>query len=140
MYKLHNPQCPLVRTDMHTDVKMDEYPNGTNAIVAVISYTGYDMEDSMILNKSSFERGFGHASVYKTKIVDITTEGDHTGKNIDKLKFGNPKKTFKNNNTSAEKGSGLKYDTLDIDGLPRVGETVVQDDALYCIIHNDDRE
>ena len=30
---------------------MDDYPMGTNAIVAVISYTGYDMEDAMIINK-----------------------------------------------------------------------------------------
>jgi DNA-directed RNA polymerase I subunit RPA2 len=48
---------------------MDEYSQGTNAVVAVISYTGYDMEDAMILNKSSFERGFGHGCVYKTKVI-----------------------------------------------------------------------
>ena len=47
------------------------YPNGTNAIVAVITYTGYDMEDAMIINKSSMERGFAHATVYKTKTIDL---------------------------------------------------------------------
>jgi hypothetical protein len=47
---------------------MDEYPSGTNAVVAVISYTGFDMEDAMIISKSSYERGFGHGSVYKTLV------------------------------------------------------------------------
>jgi DNA-directed RNA polymerase I subunit RPA2 len=46
---------------------MTDYPSGVNAVVAVIAYTGYDMEDAMIINKSSYERGFGHASVYKSK-------------------------------------------------------------------------
>ena len=52
--------------DRYVDYGLDEYPQGTNAVVAVISYTGYDMEDAMILNKASFERGFGHGAVYKT--------------------------------------------------------------------------
>lgn len=38
---------------------------GTNAIVAVISYTGYDMEDAMIINRMSFERGFCAGMIYK---------------------------------------------------------------------------
>ncbi len=140
MYRLHNPQCPLVRTNIHTENKFDEYPNGTNAVVAVISYTGYDMEDSMILNKSSFERGFGHASVYKSKIIDIEAEGVHAGKNEDKLKLGNPV-TFKQNRSSGVATvPDAMYEGLDQDGLPRVGETVKQDDPLYCVIHNDDRK
>jgi DNA-directed RNA polymerase beta subunit len=36
---------------------------------------GYDMEDAMIINKSAYERGFGHASVYKTEWVDISPTG-----------------------------------------------------------------
>ena len=44
---------------------MDDYPMGTNAIVAVISYTGYDMEDAMIINRMSFERGFCAGMIYK---------------------------------------------------------------------------
>ena len=36
---------------------MDNYAMGTNAVVAVISYTGYDMEDAMIINRASLDRG-----------------------------------------------------------------------------------
>ena len=44
---------------------MDEFPTGTNAVVAVLAYTGYDMEDAMIINKSSMERGLCHGQIYK---------------------------------------------------------------------------
>ena len=44
-------QAPIVQTRRHGEYGMDEFPQGTNAVVAVISYTGYDMEDAMILNK-----------------------------------------------------------------------------------------
>lgn len=40
MYRIHTPQTPLARTHRYDAYKMDEYPNGTNAIVAVLSYTG----------------------------------------------------------------------------------------------------
>jgi hypothetical protein len=66
LYRIQNPQSPLVQNEVYRRYAMDEYPSGANAVVAVISYTGFDMEDAMIINKSSFERGFGHASVYKT--------------------------------------------------------------------------
>ena len=82
LYRIQNPQAPLVQTSRHGEFKMDDYPNGTNAVVAVLSYTGFDMEDAMILNKSSYERGFGHASVYKTKIVDLKDEAERTGSKV----------------------------------------------------------
>ena len=71
MYRLQTPMAPIVQNRNQAAYKMDEYPNGTNAIVAVITYTGYDMEDAMIINKSSMERGFAHATVYKTKTIDL---------------------------------------------------------------------
>ena len=37
-------------------------------IKLIVIFQGYDMEDAMILNKASFERGFAHASVYKCEV------------------------------------------------------------------------
>lgn len=71
LYRLQTGQSPVVRPVLHNTYAMDSFPNGTNAIVAVISYTGYDMEDAMILNKSAHERGFGYGTVYKSQIVDL---------------------------------------------------------------------
>ncbi|KIK98310.1 hypothetical protein PAXRUDRAFT_824005 [Paxillus rubicundulus Ve08.2h10] len=71
LYQLQTGQSPVVRPRLHNTYAMDAFPNGTNAIVAVISYTGYDMEDAMILNKSSHERGFGYGTVYKSQIIDL---------------------------------------------------------------------
>lgn len=48
LYRLQTPQSPLVRPTMYDHYNLDNYPSGTNAIVAVISYTGYDMEDAMV--------------------------------------------------------------------------------------------
>lgn len=48
LYRLQTPQSPLVRPYMYDHYNLDNYPSGTNAIVAVISYTGYDMEDAMV--------------------------------------------------------------------------------------------
>ena len=69
MYRLQTGQTPIVRPSLHNDYGFDGYPNGMNAVVCVISYTGYDMEDASILSKSSFERGYGYGTVYKGEVM-----------------------------------------------------------------------
>eukprot|EP00948_MAST-09A_sp_MAST-9A-sp1_P003552 g3552.t1 len=126
MYRIQTPQVPIVQNARQGLYSMDDYPNGTNAIVAVISYTGYDMEDAMILNKASCERGFAHASVYKTKMVDLG--GNDARRRATKVtsRFGDPK--------------GQYADFLDADGLPRIGVTVNKGDPIYSVIDGETGE
>jgi DNA-directed RNA polymerase I subunit RPA2 len=68
IYHLQTPQSPVVRTKTYTTYSIDENPTGTNAIVAVLAHTGFDMEDAMILNKSSVERGMCHGQIYQVRV------------------------------------------------------------------------
>lgn len=60
------PQKPLVTTKIIDLVNFDLLPGGQNGMVAVMAYSGYDIEDALILNKSSIERGFGRCEVYRS--------------------------------------------------------------------------
>ncbi|GFN83129.1 DNA-directed RNA polymerase subunit beta [Plakobranchus ocellatus] len=116
LYRLQTPQSPLVRPAAYEEYNFDEYPLGTNTIVAVISYTGYDMEDAMILNKSSYERGFGHGSIIKSEVVDLKTISREHGPLA--LIF--------------ESDPSNKDEALDVDGLPPVGTKLTNGSPYYC--------
>uniref|UniRef100_A0A8D2B421 DNA-directed RNA polymerase n=1 Tax=Sciurus vulgaris TaxID=55149 RepID=A0A8D2B421_SCIVU len=116
LYRLQTPQSPLVRPYMYDYYDMDNYPIGTNAIVAVISYTGYDMEDAMILNKASWERGFAHGSVYKSEFIDLS----------EKIKQGDDSLVF-----GVKPGDPRTLRKLDGDGLPFIGAALQYGDPYY---------
>lgn len=54
---LYHPQLPVVTTRGTIYNRMHDLPGGENAIVAIMSYTGYNQEDSLIFNQSSIDRG-----------------------------------------------------------------------------------
>jgi DNA-directed RNA polymerase I subunit RPA2 len=81
------------------------------------SKLGYDMEDAMIINKSSLERGFGHGCIYKSKYIDLSD-----------LKVRGQGIT----NRFASRG-GKFAQTIDLDGLPHVGQLIQPGDPLYSI-------
>ncbi|KRY30380.1 DNA-directed RNA polymerase III subunit RPC2 [Trichinella spiralis] len=71
LYGLVYPQRPLVKTKTIELINFECLPAGQNAIVAVMSYSGYDIEDAIILNKASLDRGkqiiwFGRCHVYRS--------------------------------------------------------------------------
>lgn len=66
---LHYPQKPLVATKPMDVIGYNERPAGQNFCLAILSSIGYNMEDAIIFNKSSVERGLGHSSflrIYKS--------------------------------------------------------------------------
>ena len=125
-YRLQTGQTPIARPPLHNAYGLDNFPNGMNAVVAVISYTGYDMDDAMIINKSAHERGFAHGTVYKTKIIRLSdgSRNSRSKQAITQL-FGFAPNSPINSHHRAH---------LDEDGLPHVG-TMLQENSALCASH-----
>ncbi len=62
---LHYPQTPLVRSYMHDISDYDKHPAGQNIVIALMSYEGYNMQDSIIINKASIERGLARSTFFR---------------------------------------------------------------------------
>ncbi|XP_062174950.1 DNA-directed RNA polymerase I subunit 2 [Alnus glutinosa] len=122
LYHLQTPQSPIVRTSAYTRYGIDEYPTGTNAIVAVLAYTGYDMEDAMILNKSSVERGMCHGQIYQTETIDLSNQSNRSERS---------QRIFRRSNVDKS-----MHSLIDSDGLPYVGQ-MIRPNEPYCCIYDE---
>ena len=124
LYRLQTGQTPIVKANLYDDYGMDNFPNGTNAVVAVISYTCYDMDDAMIINKSADERGFAYGSMYKVEKIDLSQNRNRGDPISQHFGFGEddwPKSWL---------------DKLDEDGLPYIGAYVEEGDPI-CAYFDD---
>lgn len=81
------PQKSLVKTKTLNLLCMDKLPSGTNTYVCVMSYSGYDLEDSIILNRESILRGFSRTIIIrKHKILCRDIEVSKNKEYIEELK------------------------------------------------------
>ena len=95
-YVLTYPHRPLVDTRLMQMIQLAEIPSGAPLIVAIMSYTGYNQEDSVLVNQGAIDRGMFSATIYHTeKDEDKKINGDeeircHPDTSKTKgMKFGN---------------------------------------------------
>lgn len=106
---LFYPQKPLVTTRAMDFVHFNQLPSGQNACVAIAPFGGYNQEDSLILNKSSVDRGFGRSMFYRMYFAE--DQADATSTEL----VQHP--TF----AGMKAPPGSTYELLDDDGLPHIG-------------------
>lgn len=109
LYLMVYPQKPLVKTRTIELIKYDKLPAGQNAVVAVMSYSGYDIEDALVLNKASVDRGFGRCQVFRKYVTQLKIYANQSKDSIHGI----------------EKQNGApikKHAALDEDGIAHVGD------------------
>lgn len=67
---LHYPQAPLVSTILYDLSQYNRHPSGQNVMVAVMSYQGFNMEDAIIVNQGSVDRGFARSHYYRPMVAE----------------------------------------------------------------------
>jgi DNA-directed RNA polymerase beta subunit len=66
-YILNYPAKPLVDTRIMEMIGINEIPSGMTCMVAIMTHTGYNQEDSLLFNKGSVDRGLFQATIYHTE-------------------------------------------------------------------------
>jgi DNA-directed RNA polymerase II subunit RPB2 len=117
---LYHPQKPLVNTKMMKYFNFNSMPNGINAIVAIATYTGYNQEDSVIINQAAIDRGLFNSTFYRTykneeEKNQLTGEEDVFCKpNKEKLLFPKP----------------CNYSKIEEDGFVKPGTKINENDII----------
>lgn len=114
MYNIVYPQSPMVRSRTIELTNFDKLPAGQNATVAVMSYSGYDIEDALILNKAAIDRGYGRCLVYKNSKCTVKR---YTNQTYDRIM--GPMKDATTDKVI------FRHEALDSDGIVAPGERVL---------------
>ena len=116
---LFYPQVPIVSTIMHELSDYNKHPSGQNITIAVLAYEGYNMEDAIVVNKGSIERGMGRSAYFRP----VTTEElRYSGGLIDEISI--PNKDVKGYKTEHD------YRFLDEDGIIYPEARVAEGDVI----------
>lgn len=120
-YVLNYPARPLVDTRIMNMLHLNKIPSGSNVIVAIMTHTGYNQEDSLLFNKGSIDRGLFQATLY------------HTEKDEDKQKINGDEEIRCKPDKTKTKGMKIgNYDKVGPDGLMRENDIVENRDIIIA--------
>jgi DNA-directed RNA polymerase II subunit RPB2 len=114
------PQIPLVSPFVSKFYGSEKMPSGQNIVVAIMTYTGYNQEDSIMLNKSFLQRG-GFRSIFYRTYKDEEKKNQSSG---EEERFNRP------DPTTTRQMKNANYDKLGDDGFVPENHYVDNEDIL----------
>ena len=118
-YVLYYPQKPLVTTRSMQHLHFAQLPAGINTIVAICCYTGFNQEDSVMMNQSSIDRGF-----FRSISLKSYKEEEKRGSHSEREEIEKPNREW------CERMKRGTYDKLDEDGIVAPGTRVTGNDIV----------
>ena len=128
-YMLNYGMRPLVETRAMNMLKLNRLPSGNQVIVAIMTHSGFNQEDSILFNRGSINRGLFHATIY------------HTEKDEDKKTNGQEEIRTKPNKLTTRNMKFGNYDKINKNGVMNVNELVENNDVIMakCSVIRDNK-
>ena len=124
---LNYGQTPLIKSRYLEYINHEEQPYGVNAIVAIMSYTGYNVEDAILINKGSVDRG-----IFRT-IYYTSYEARETSSKVAGMSVNSSFTNIESKQNVSKLKEDYDYSQLDEHGL--VKENTVIDEKVILIGH-----
>ena len=118
-------QIPLVKSRYTKYITNEEHPNGENVIVAIMCNTGYNVEDAVLLNKGSVDRGLFRTTYFN--MYETYEKTESIGDKIVQTRFSNIEKENELDNLKP----GMDYSFLDKNGI--IKENTIMSDNIVVI-------
>ena len=127
---LNSGQVPIVKSRYMEHINHEENPYGENAIVAIMCYTGYNVEDAILINEGALKRGLFRTTYYST--YEAHEESSKNASTIVDKRFTN----IESEPFVVGTKSGYDYSKLDKNGLIRENTEINEKTVLIGLTSN----